>query len=184
VFGIRDLGWALGLCTALVVLVQCRTEWSAKAAVERDAQQGFLQAYDGSRYITGELITPGHGGYADPLKPMIDARRFELLAARQGLTGRSIELVARHVIKLVNGTPGGEDASQEVHAKLERKGSQWVYTLFETRDGQLLEPPGEGNPWARALLARQEAAVARPLGARPTPATSGASGVSAASDGD
>ena len=174
----RDLGWAFGLCAALVVLVQCRAEWSATSAVTRDAEQGFLQAYEGSRFITGDLISPGNGGYADPLKPMIDVRRFEILAARQGLTGRSIELVARHVIKLVDGTPGGEDASQEVHAKLERKGSQWIYTLFETRDGQLLEPPGEGNPWARALLARQaavEAGWSRSSAAEQAPGPSGAS---------
>lgn len=158
-FGARDVGWALGLWLALVVLVQCRAGRSAESAVERDAEQGFLQAYEGSRFITGELVTPGNGGYADPLKPMIDTRRFEILAERQSLTGRSIELVARHVIKLANGTPAGEDASQEVHAKLERQGSKWVYTLFETRDGQLLQPPGEGNPWARALLARQQAVL-------------------------
>lgn len=173
-FGARDIGWAFGLCAVLVLFVQCRSEWSAKAAVEHDAEQGFLQAYEGSRFITGELVSPGHGGYADPLKPMIDTRRFEILAERQGLTGRSIELVARHVIKLVNGTPGGEDASQEVHAKLERKGSQWVYTLFETRDGQLVEPPGDGNPWARALLARQQTAEPGASGGDQAPGPAGA----------
>jgi hypothetical protein len=158
VFGARDVGWALGLGMLLVVLVQCRAEWSAQAAVERDATQGFLEAYAGSRFLSGELVTPGNGGYADPLKPTIEAHRFEILAKRQSLSGRAVELVARQIIKLVNGVPGGEDASQEVHVKLERKGSGWEYTLFETRDGQLLQPPGDGNPWSRALLARQQAA--------------------------
>ena len=92
------------------------------------------------------------------------------MGARPSLTGRSIEILARHVIKLANGAPGGEDASQEVHAKLERRGKAWAYTLFETRDGQLLDPEADGNPWARALIARQKStADTRPAGAGSAP---------------
>ena len=153
--GARDVGWAVAVGALLMALVQYRAEQSAKGAVERDAEQGFLQVYEGSRFVTGELVSPGRAASADPHEPAIETRRFELVGTRPSLSGRSIEILARHVIKLANGAPGGEDASQEVHAKLERRGKVWAYTLFETRDGQLLDPAAEGNPWARALIARR-----------------------------
>jgi hypothetical protein len=142
VLGLRDVGWAVALGALLVALVHYRGSASAMRAVARDAEQGLRIAYEDA--------------------PTFAVQRLQIVGTRQSLTGRSVEIVARQFITLDRGVTDSEQASLEVHAKLERSAAGWKYTLFETRDGQLIEPPGDGNPWARSLRARRGAPGAEP----------------------
>jgi len=154
----RDIGWAVLICLLLTFVWDCRPARDARLFVERESQAGFDEAYTGHRFISGELIVkPGAGGgHADPMAVEVTARRFEIKAQRTSFSGRSSELVVRHVIKLMDGTAEGHDASQEIHVRLAKQDGHWVYVLFEVRGRGEIEGPNESNPWARAL--RQEQA--------------------------
>jgi len=156
VFGLRDIVWACAICGALALFFQLQPQWSARAAIKRDALAGFNEAYAGSRFVSGDLITSNGAAHIDPMRPLVQTRQLEVQAQRIDLTGNKSEIVARHVIYLLGSTEPDGNASQEVHARLERQDGDWVYTLFETRDGQVLSEPNHGNPWARALVARRE----------------------------
>jgi hypothetical protein len=146
--GARDLVWSALICAALTLMLQCRPQWNARRALERDAHDAFLETYKGHRNLAGEVIAPaGEGVHSDPMASPVTHRRFEITADRLSWSGTKAELVALHVVEL-----GGEPASRvEAHVKLEKRGSRWVYTLFEVRDGPAVDELDIGNPWLRAL---------------------------------
>jgi len=156
VFSLRDIVWSVLVCVALTGALQLLPAWSAHSQVERDALEGFVQAYAGYRYLSGDVITPrDRGVQVDPLRPPVVRRRLDITAEKINWSGNKVELIAYHMIELADGSPGNADASQEVHVRLERRGSHWVYTLFDVRSGPSLEVLGGGNPWAQALIAAQ-----------------------------
>jgi hypothetical protein len=150
--GTRDVVWSLLICAALTLLTQCRPAWSARRFIERESRTGFELAYAGRRFVSGEIISAGgQGTHIDPLAPMVTLRRLEITAERLSWTGDKAEFVVRHAITVQGADPQGDDASQEIHVRIEKQGSGWVYTLFEVRDRGSIADPNTGNPWARAL---------------------------------
>jgi hypothetical protein len=153
-FGARDVVWSLAICAALTLLVQCRPVWSARRFIERESTNGFREAYAGRRYLSGEVIVPQSGGaHLDPMAPMVLLRRLEISAERTSWTGDKAEFVVRHLIQLQGVDPAGDDASQEIHVQIEKRGGSWFYTLFEVRGRGTVADPNERNPWAVALEA-------------------------------
>jgi hypothetical protein len=151
-FGTRDVVWSLAICAALTLLMQCRPAWSARRFIERESKAGFEQAYAGQRFASGEIISAaGKGVHIDPLAPMVTLRRLEITAERLSWTGDKAEFVVRHAIAVEGADPQGDDASQEIHVRIEKQGSGWTYTLFEVRGRGSIADPNTGNPWARAL---------------------------------
>jgi hypothetical protein len=153
VLGVRDFGWAVMICFGLTFAWDCRPARDARRFVERESREGFLDAYTGHRFVTGELIMPesSGGAHADPTAIEVMARRFEIIAQRTAFSGGNAELVAKHVIKLMDGTAEGHDVSQEVHVRIARESGRWVYVLFEVRGHGVVDDPNSGNPWARAI---------------------------------
>jgi len=151
-FGARDAVWSLAICAALTLLVQCRPMWSARRFIERESKAGFRQAYAGHRFLDGEVITgPKGGAHLDPTAPMVTLRRLEVTAERTSWTGKKAEFVVRHLIQLQGLDPAGNDASQEIHVQIEKRGGGWVYTLFQVRGRGAIPEPNARNPWAFAL---------------------------------
>jgi len=146
--GFRDLVWSALICAALTLMFQCRPAWNARRALERDARDAFLETYKGHRDLGGEVIAPaGKGVHIQPMASPITHRHFAITAERLSWSGSKAELIAVHEVELA-----GEPASTiEAHVKLEKRGSRWVYTLFEVRDGPALGELDIGNPWLRAL---------------------------------
>jgi hypothetical protein len=151
-FGARDAVWSLAICAALTLLVQCRPAWSARRFIERESKAGFRQAYAGHRFVDGEVITGASGGaHLDPTAPMVMLRRLEITAERASWTGKRAEFVVRHMIQLQGLDPAGDDASQEIHVQIEKRGARWTYTLFQVRGRGAVPDPNARNPWALAL---------------------------------
>ncbi len=151
--GVRDIGWALFLCLVLTLLLQCRPTWEARRFLERESRAGFLEAYAGHRYLSGEAIGPdsSFGLRVDPMATAVMTRRFEITAEKISLTGNGAEFVARQLIQLADGSPGGADASQEVHVRIAKQDGHFVYTRFEVRGQGEIDEPNAANPWARAI---------------------------------
>ena len=116
--------------------------------VEREAEVGFQEAYAGHRWLrSGDIITPPGGGvHVDPMAAPVTMRRLEITAEAVGWSGNKAEFVARHLLDL-----GGEDATQEVHVKIEKRLGSWSYTSFIVRGRGEIAEPNAGNPWTRAL---------------------------------
>jgi hypothetical protein len=151
--GMRDIVWSLLICGALSFFFELRPAWDARRFVERESRAGFLEAYAGHRFLNGELILPAGVSSArvDPMAVEVLARRLEINAERTAWNGKKAELVVRHLIQLVDGSPGGRDASQDVHVQIEKQDGHWIYTLFEVRGRGAIEEPNTSNPWAQVL---------------------------------
>ena len=147
----RDWLWALGICAALVLAFYYRPLWSARRFLQRESENGFLEAYEGHRWMSGAIIARDGraGAVTDATAPPVLARRFEIEAEHITFNGRRAEFVVRHVIKLAGSTPGGEDRTRQVHVKLRRRGSGWAYEHFQARGSAALDLPMDDNPWAR-----------------------------------
>jgi hypothetical protein len=158
----RDLLWALAICAALTLVFHYRPLWSARRFVQRQSQVGFVEAYHGHRWIDGQLVGGGSntGAQWDPLLPPILARSLVIQAENVNWKGDRAGFVVRHIVKLQDGSPGGQDASSEIHVELRKQRGDWRYTRFQVRGSSPMEPPIEGNPWTRALAKR-----ARPFAA-------------------
>jgi hypothetical protein len=146
VLGVRDLVWAVGICMALTWVVQWRPSWSARRFIERESRAGFETAFAGHRFANGEIVTSNGSAQTDPTVPAITFYRLEVDAEELNWNGSRAEFVVRHRIELE-----GRDASQDVHLRLEKRGSQWNYTHFEVRGHPPLEDPSADNPWSRTL---------------------------------
>jgi hypothetical protein len=159
--GWKDLLWAIGVCAVLTGFFQWMPAYNARELIERDAKDAFLEAYKGRREVDGDVITPhGKGAHIDASKSMVLRRTMQILADKISWTGNRAEIVARHSVELVAQPP--EEDTVEVHVTLEKRGSRWVYTLFEVRDGTIQTEFDGTNPWVAALVAaeaeQQEAA--------------------------
>lgn len=150
----KDLLWALGICAVLTGYFQWLPAHNAREVVERDARDAFLEAYKGRREIDGDIVAPaGKGTHIDPTKEPIKRRTLQILADKISWTGMRAEIVARHSVEML-ASPPIED-SVDVHMTLEKRGSRWVYTLFEVRDGQTQTDFDGTNPWISALVAAE-----------------------------
>lgn len=151
----RDLLWAIAVCASLTLAFYYRPLWSARRFVQRESQVGFLQAYEGHRWIDGQLIGGGSTSAKwDPLAQAVMTRSLIIEAENVSWKGDRAAFVVRHVVKLQDGAPGGEDASTEIHVELRKQSGDWRYTRFQVRGTSPMQLPIEGNPWARALANR------------------------------
>lgn len=153
----RDFVWAIGVCAGLTLAFHYRPLWSARRFVQRESQAGFFQAYEGHRWIDGQLIGGGGGEGSragakwDPLALPVMARGLVIQAEHVNWKGDRAAFVVRHFVKVQDGTPGGQDASSEIHVELRKQRGDWRYTRFQVRGTSPMPLPIEGNPWARAL---------------------------------
>jgi hypothetical protein len=145
--GTRDVVWSIAICAALLVYTQWRPSFSARTFLEHESQEAFERVYAGYRKVDGNIIGDGKGGaHVDPMAPAVLSRRLEIQASQLNWTGSSGEFVVHHAIHLANG-----DASQDIHVRLEKRGSRWVYTHFQVRGRDALAEPDRENPFVRAL---------------------------------
>lgn len=153
----RDFLWAIALCASLTLAFHYRPLWSARRFVQRESEIGFLQAYEGHRWISGQLIGGGGGSTSakwDPTAQAVMGRGLVIEAENVSWKGDRAAFVVRHVVKLQDGSPGGEDASTEIHVELRKQGGDWQYIRFQARGTPAMQLPVEGNPWARAFANR------------------------------
>lgn len=152
----RDWLWALGICAALTLVFYYRPLWSARRFVQQESEQGFLEAYAGHRWMSGAIIeaSGSSGAVTDPMATPVLTRRLNIEAEDISFNGRRAEFVVRHVIRVADHTPGGEDRSEQIHVKLHRRGSRWEYEHFQALGRPALELPADENPWALTALAR------------------------------
>lgn len=152
--GTRDVVWSIGICAALLVLTQWRPSFSARTFLERESQEAFERVYAGHRTLDGNIIGDGKGGtHVDPMAPAVLSRSLEIQASQMNWTGSSGEFVVRHAIHLAGG-----DASQDIHVRLEKRRSRWVYTHFQVRGRDALTELDRENPFIRALRPERERA--------------------------
>lgn len=149
---VRDIIWAAVICLFLTLGIYYRPAWDARSFVREQAEDGFRIAYDGHRFISGEpIVSPQKSGtHHDPLKIGVLRRRFYIEAERVAWNGASAEFVVRHLIRLEGNTIEGEDASQDIHVRLERTNRGWAYTHFRVRGQGAVEDLDAGNPFATA----------------------------------
>lgn len=147
----RDVLWALAICAALTLAFHYRPLWNARRFVQRESEFGFRQAFEGHRFINGQLIG---GGTWDPMALPVTSRALVIEAEDVNWKGTRAEFIVRHVVRLQDGTPGGEDRSTEIHVALKKQSGTWRYTQFQVRGQTPVEVPIEGNPWGKALRAR------------------------------
>ena len=150
--GARDVVWSIGICAALLVYTQWRPNFSARTFLERESQTAFERVYAGHRTLDGNVIGDASGGtHVDPMAPAVLSRRLEIKASQLNWTGDRGEFVLHHATHLVGG-----DASQDIHLRLEKRGSRWVYTLFQVRGRDPMTEPDRENPFIRALRPERE----------------------------
>jgi hypothetical protein len=154
----RDVFWSLAICAALNFIYHYRPLWSARSFVEEQAAEGFEGAYAGYRYAFGDdLVAPGGRGLDDRMRPRIRARRVNIRASEMSWSGDRAEFVVQYRLALEDGSPDGEDISEDMHVVLQRERGRWRYGHFETRELGPDADPNRGNPWERALRAGREA---------------------------
>jgi hypothetical protein len=151
--GVRDIVWSALICGALVLFFDCRPAWQARRFLEQHAEAGFLQAYAGHRWSGSDtIIKPKDAGGARDrtLARRVQKQRLDFKAQRMSWSGKRGEFVVRHVIHLEDGTPFGEDVSQDIHLRIEKRFGRWHYTLFEVRGAGAIDTTG--NPFLEALV--------------------------------
>jgi hypothetical protein len=154
----RDAVWSIAICLALNFIYHYRPLWSARSFVKAHAAEGFESAYAGYRYaFSDELVSPGGRNLDDRLRPRIRTRRVNIRAEDMSWSGDRAEFVVQYKLALEDGSPDGEDISEEMHLVLEREDGRWRYVHFEQRELGPLADPNQGNPWARALRQGREA---------------------------
>lgn len=152
---VRDVVWGVLFGIVLVLALQTYPLTQAENFVERDAKLAFLEAFQGRRMRDGTIIKlPTVSSVpVDSMAGTIDFRSLRFLAERVTWNGKHIELVARHVVGFDRMR---EDTNivHEVHVKLSRDGSRFVYEHFEVRGKPPLPTPVVGNPWLPLLQPR------------------------------